>query len=768
MTSSTAFNFALPESNGIAPKSRVPTSNDAYCIADQLRRDNAIRERRWSAVYKCYKRFPPTEYSELAKKQLFGLSNVPYGQMTMDVDDKKSAFIDMVTDRNVSARIITKIGNEKERHEWSELISEKWDKSLWRWDSYFYNIDQDLESMLLFGKGIEIKDEKAAWQTRPYQIGQILIPDDTKANLENLGEMVIRDQYTPLEFWNKFKNSKDNPSTGWNFWACLDALRYHTQFTDYRMSMTQYLRKITEGNVSFARYFNVKIPVYIMFVKEYGGKISKYVFLQTYSTIAGARRMKEDQYMDQAGYLFQKQDYESDWNDMIFPFHGAAGSGKWHDIKGYAEDIFPAARQYDITMNKVIDGVDMEMMVPIKGVSADATDKLKKMEWGRMFVMPEEVDYAQRGFQLPIADAINATQVIMQDTYRGLANYGQVRRSGNQTARESELNFAQEAKLDGTQLRRYNICHTRWQRGMYRQFVKAKSGWKGYEIYEKFAEELKSEGVPEEAWQWENIDTFNSMMLPGAGSPANKVITAQRLSVVAGASAITEGQENAYRDEIAALAGRENVDLYRPKKKMDVPDQARVIAFENSVLNNPNANAENARVFPTDNHYEHIRGHFSDCMISSDQAMQQIKAGAWDAEDARNAVTSLMLKGGHIMAHMQMLALDQSKQNIVKQFGQSMEELKGRVDELTSIADEMTKAEQNNNPTQSEDEQKLQLKIAEKAIDLKAKQDAAQQKLAINATKAAATLEQRKQAAATEIAIKRAQAKQKSGGPVPE
>jgi hypothetical protein len=763
MKQAPAFNFATIEENGTAPASRVPTSNDAFCIADQLRRDNAEREHRWGSVYKCYKRFPPTDYSLLAKRQLMGLSNVNYGQLTFEVDDKKSAYIDMVTDRPVASKIRTRIGNAIEKKVWSEQIETAWNAALWNWDSYFYNVDQDLEEMLLFGKGIEIRDDQSSWLTRSYRNNQVLIPERTRANLDNLGELVIRDSYTPLEFWRKFKDSKDNKEIGWNFWACVDALRYYTNNRDFRLTTTQYLQKVAAGDLNFNQYFNVKIDVYIVFIKEWNGSVTKYIILQNYTPLAQMRgEDSEEQYMDKAGYLYVRENFltpKQTWTeDLIAPFHGSAGSGLWHEIKGYGEDIFPASRRYDISMNSIMDGVDMEMKVALTGGSADVTKKLKQMEWGRMFVMPEGVDFSQRRIQLPLGDAMAATEKMMQDTYRGVSSFNQVKPRAKQTLGEAELNFQEDAKLDGTQLRRYNICHTRWQKMLYKRFVESTSGSDGYDVYLEFKQNLKEQGVPDEAWTWENVGHMSSNMLPGAGSPANKFIASMKVAEIAGASAANPGQNNAYRDAIAHLAGRENVDAYRPIVPEDVPDEVRVIAFENVGLGNPMANPENIRVMPTDNHIEHIRGHFSDAMVGLDNAMQLIQGGRMDANGAADAVAVALLHGGHISAHMGMLAKDQSKAAIVKQFGQAMSELQSRTDEMINIATEMQQAESQQGPQLSPEERKLELKIAEKQIDLDAKQQSNQLKLAATATRTEQKLEADKERAATDLAIKRANA----------
>lgn len=55
-------------------------------------------KKKWSRIFRCYNLFPPNSYSMVAGKELFGSSNVPFGQMKYRVDNKKSPFFDKIVD----------------------------------------------------------------------------------------------------------------------------------------------------------------------------------------------------------------------------------------------------------------------------------------------------------------------------------------------------------------------------------------------------------------------------------------------------------------------------------------------------------------------------------------------------------------------------------------------------------------------------------------------------------------------------------------------
>lgn len=749
--------FATPDQNGVAPKCRIDNVSDAYFIATQLATYDLTRDQRRSAVYRCFRGFAPTQYSKLVAKELQTTSNVNWQMMKYRVNNQKSGYIDMVTDRRTVAEIRTKIGNDKEKWEWSQAIGVAYNNAIWDWKSYFPNTEQTLEEMLLYGKGIEIRDEKACWYTRSYHNNQVLIPDRTRTDLSNLEEWAIRDSYKPVEFWRKFKNAKENKNSKWNFWACLDALRTSTGYTNWKtVSNEEYLRRLAAGDINLNRYNFKTIDVYVFFVKEYDESITKYVFLRNYGMLGESRKIEEEEYLNKAGFLYCETNYEKDgWSNILYPFYGACGSGLWHDIDGYATDIYPQCRQYDITTNAQLDALRYSMMIFLKGGNSEETLRLKQMEVGNgLMVLPDGADFAQRAIQVDLRNAEMTKQSIMGDMDRGMANYGMVPHRVEQTAEESRLNFAQENKLDGTELRRYNICQTNWHWGLYSHLVRAKEGWKGYKEFKKFREYLEEAGVPEEAWQPENIEYFDCNFISATG--AAKIAALQQVAAIAGTVSTNEGERLAKKMLISSMIGRQNAEAIMPDAPPEMSDQQRIISFENAGLLDPNANPENFQVLPTDNQLEHIRGHFSDAMYTADLTQQAIQSGMADANYVANMGKALLNKGAHLTAHINFLAADKSKKQLVQTIGQQMEVLKGRTDEILAIAAEMAQTAEPEK--KSKEELELEYLAAKRSLELEFEEKSNQIKLANKAISHEQQNEARKDKTATDIAIKRARA----------
>lgn len=771
------FGTCSVDENGVAPNRRIPNCESAYQISLQLLRDNASRDRRNSRIYKCYKMFAPTDYSEIARKEMMGLSNTPFGQMKYRVDNRKGTFFDMVAQRTLAAQITTKHGNKRERKLWSDAISVAFNQLLNEWDRYYYNVNMDIEEMSLYGKGFEVAEGMDGWPTRSYHNSSILVPDYTYADLSNLGEFCIKRSYTPLELWGKISNGnevdeKRAKEAGWNTRAVIDCLRYQTNSSNntFLTSQAEWLRQVSAGNLNLSRYYNQRIDVFELIAEEYDKSISKMVVLQNYGPLVGSyneknrsvKKYTEEEYRDGYGFLFYKPDWvsakdfkEYGWSEVICPMVDIPGSGLWHEIKGFAEGIFSQCRYYDMHMNRIMDAMDWNMKLLLSGGSAEGTKKIKQMDWtGPAIALPEDVQPLQHRFEMPMERALAVMDKYMADVDRGTAQHQPAPIRGDITAEQARLDAAENAKIRGTELSQFNLCQTVWLRTLFRRLMRTKTGGEGYELKKKFEDFLSECEVPKEAYDLNNIESINSLMLSGAGSVSFKLMASQQLITLTGMTPANEGQEAAIRDGIAAIGGVQNLEAYRPRKKSEDGSEYRTIAQENLGFASPFAQAESLKVEPTDNHLEHLQGHFSDMNLKLTQAEQQMQAG--QIMQLQPLIPAFALEGAHMVAHLQYLSKDQTKEREVKALSQQLNVFQKRVDAITSAVQQAVEAQQPE--AQSKQDQDLQYIAAKNAMELKQKSDLAEQKRGERALDHQQRNESRKDQVATDLAAKRAKA----------
>jgi hypothetical protein len=414
-------------------------------------------------------------------------------------------------------------------------------------------------------------------------------------------------------------------------------------------------------------------------------------------------------------------------------------------------------------MNSLVDAVRLNSMLMIEGQGPDSTKMLKQMEWLPISVMPDGAKFIQNRFQLPVAESMSFMQFFMGDMYRGMGQYriNAPTAGGKQrTKGEAELDAAESAKLSGTQIRRFNECQTLYFKQLYKRFVSAKSSDDGYEYVKKFYEILEELGTPKEAAAWKNITSIRSNLISGAGSPSFKLITAEKLLQITAITPANEGQENAVKDAIAALSGRDNVARYRNTKPTKITDTARVIGFENAGMTDAFVNPQNFPVLPTDPHIEHAVGHLQDMMMQLQMTMQAVQGGQPELADLSLAVRSVKFKGGHIMAHVEYIAKDESKQDFLKQFMGGMQEAQGMADQLQQVYVEMAQAEaQKQGQPNSEEDIKLQYLAAKSGIEIDTKKKLADISVGKASISHAQRTEQRKEQGITQLALQKAKAR---------
>jgi hypothetical protein len=416
-----------------------------------------------------------------------------------------------------------------------------------------------------------------------------------------------------------------------------------------------------------------------------------------------------------------------------------------------------------------------------KGGTAEATKKLKQMEWQPWMILPQDVEPIQVSISIPFQEILAGIQFYQADLYRGIGAYniGMANKGGKQrTKGEAELDAAESAKLQGTQIRRFNDNQTRWLRMLYKRMSNTTKGGNGYKMKEQFVEFMEQNGVPKEAWKWENIENLESNMLAGSGSPSYKLMAAQQTVSLTGMTPANEGQANAIADAIAALNGRQNVNRYVQQSQVQIPDEQGIISMENIGMTDPKGNPANFRVYPDQNHIEHFNGHIQDAMVSLQEAQQAMQASpvaqnAMNSQQAQSSVddeafnllrdiyaTLMRFKGPHLVAHLGFIERDPTKKEMAKQYAQQMQMLQRGVDELGSQVAQMAQAKQQegNQGMQDPNTIKLQAMVAKEAIQadsLRKKEDI---KLAALANKAQLREATSMERASTDLATKRAKA----------
>jgi hypothetical protein len=668
---------AIPTTKG-APKTRFKNAYQVWQICDELEKQDRKRKKKRERIYKAYNRFPPGDYSTLWKNGQEWQSNCNFGMMAYVVDNTMTSFYDMVTERVLTAQIKTKHGKPADRVKWGEFISMGFDKVIRGWDDYLLNIEQDTLDMLLYGKGIQLKEDEEGIFSEHISADDIIMPDGTKLSLKNFDMVLIKRRYQLHEIWDKIEDESAATQRGWKRPAVLSSMIHQRKaWSDRYKEGDSYVKDINEGNVSLGSHLKEHLDCYMLLVKEFDGKISKYIVLRDYGPIISLTRKQNrnesqdkirETVINREGFLFSKENWADNIQDNLQVFIDNSGQGMWYATPSLAEKIFVQCRQYDFTMNAIMDAIKMNMSLMLQASTSDASEKIKALVFGPYTIIPADVPFVQQRLQLPTGEATNALQFMMLDMFRGIGEY-RVNEGGQQagqqkTATQTQIDSAEAAKLQGTQLKRFNDQHSKWQRATYKRMVNCKEGELDYEHFKKFKELMKEYCVPEAAWKYDNIESVESNMLAGAGSPSYKLMAAEKTIQITNISPRGEGQANAIEDALAALHGRSNVSRYMPKVQPDLTFDQRLAHMENQMLGNIFCNPADVQVMPNHDDSYHLEVHLEDMQRTVSLVNEMLGAGKVPDSVADTFMFKMMNQGAHCQAHIQKLSTDEGKKDI--------------------------------------------------------------------------------------------------------
>lgn len=770
--------------NGEAPESRVRTAAQCHTICVEMVTNDNSRSKRRERMWKAYKKFPPTDYSTLVELKMEDQSNVNWGMLAFIINNNMSSFFDMISERGVACDIITKTGTPLERRIYGELISVCYDQYAVREDyDYLINQERSILDMNLFGKGIHMYDSNEGFQSDCCSAREFFVPEDTEISLTKFDSFMRKRKFHLFDLWNKIKDKSAAEAMGWNVEAVLTAMRMSRKDwkSDYDNN-EQFLHDISSGRFALTSVSKEVVHVFDYYVREFDGKLSRHMVLQDYAPYISlvnertrAGKIDSDSLLNEEGFLFTKTGYADDIHTVVSVFLDRTGSGEWHDTPSLAEEIFVQCRQYDITMNSVMDAIKINMTLMLQGQTAESTEKLKAMVWGQFAILPSDMPFVQQRTQLDTTSATQSLQFMMSDLYSGIGSYRvQQTNPGGEapTATQRQLDAAESAKLTGTQIRRFNEQQTIYHRERYRRFVSLTPGEQGYEQFKKFKDELTEAGVPKAAWEFKNIRSITSNMIAGPGSPSYKLMAAEKIITFTNMTPKDDGQRAAIEDAIAAVAGRQNVRRYMPPKiKMDPDIHERFLGLECESFSDPNLNPRNVQAFPDDNHIQHIDYHMNDMAGTIAKLGDAIKDGSITKEIAMPGITRLMHEGAHIGAHMKFLALDQAKKPVIQKFSADLNVVQRAVEQLQQNLQkiqEQQDAQKEGGGFDAMNDPDIQRKLALAHIEIDTAQKVANIKMSSLANSHEAKDQISKDKAATDIAIATAKAEATAKQPQPK
>lgn len=722
----------LDEKTQAVPEARIANEPDARKVVEQLREADRPRSRKRAKVQGMLDGNPPYNPGTLRSKGQAHRTNLNLREGEGMVDSAKTPYYDLVFEVPQFAQVYCEYGDNDQRNfEWGQSMGKRYHDMLDCWTGMDFHFQLHQWQMCVYGAGPLCWRDARDWRSQAIKAGQVLVPDDAPANLEELETLVRPRSITPGDLYQSIKNEKAAKTAGWNVKIVKQAIVDAAPDSPSVLNDWEYYQaQIRAGDVTWNAK-SKRIFVCDLFQKEFDGKISHFILLDSDSVIS-----QRTGYRREEDFLFKKIGRFDCFDQIICPFFYDVGTGEWHSVKGLGPKIYDFCEVSNRLTGEMIDGARIGSGITLEAADANALLQTQIVHIGGGVV----IQPGYKAVQSRIAESLQGPLAVKRDLQSTLqSNTGQYRQRVSEenqepTLGQAQLNAQQQAVLGKGAVNRYYKTLDCWHKETLRRALAM--GIKLFKTHKqktpddysttmsesergalKFIQGCVTDGVPLEALDMEYICSIKATRAIGYGSAQmQEMVTGGLMQLLPMLD--EEGRNNVLRRRTALLVGQANVDaIVKPFEQADVPnDQVWAATMENNALREMGGDII---ITPKQDHVVHFGEHLNDVQ----QHAQQVGGGqnGGDPSDPMKLLIHLEQAGPHMNAHLLHVQGDPTRKDMVGQMRQALVALGKLTDELKQQLTEAMQAQAQQQPGQGPDPEAA-AKIMKVVGDLKLKQ----------------------------------------------
>lgn len=579
--------------------------------------------------------------------------------------------------------------------EWALKIATRYQYANEDDDSLDMHMQRSQLQMVVFGSGPMVWEDATDWKATSRMAGQLLLPDDASADIEDWETAGCPRSYLPTKLWDLVKNEESATAMRWNVAAVKRAImkaQPDAIVSAWGNQWERYEQDIRKSALGFnAR--SKRIVVADLYQKEFTNRISHFIVLQE----SDGAVMPEDSEDPNSGFLFRHIGRYECFGEFVCPFlYDVGPDGQWHSVKGAGPKIFDYCSASDKLTMRGLDGAMLATGPVLKAKDTKALSQTAITAIAGATVVGPDYEVQQQRVMPDLQSPLLMKRDLQSTLQSNTGQYRQRVSEENQepTLGQAQMNMQQQNVLGEGDASRY--CHQldRFHKERFRRLLVM-----GKKLYAKrknitpvdienetalSASEkgalkfyrgcVVQDGIPEEIMVFENFCRIKAVRLVGNGSSQMRVmIGKEMLSLLPTMN--ERGRTFALRMFASALGDETMADAIYPA--YGTPQQAdshiSVATLENNALKTPNAEVA---ISPEQDHVTHFGVHLK----SVAQHAQQIQAGQGDPHEL---LLHLEQAGPHTHEHLQAIAGDPTRKEQVKGMQQAWLGMSKMMDQLS-------------------------------------------------------------------------------------
>ena len=615
----------------------------------------------------------PYSAAELRRTGQSYRTNVNWRESESFLTMGMSAFFDVFSEVPHYATVKINHGDVNDSERYSRIITEEFDRMQKKDGNFDYLMQLSQHEMVLYGTGPLVFEDQTDWRCKPVKSADLLVPDGSKSNVNDWSMCVVRSTYQVHEMYSFIKDDEIAAGAGWDVAAAKKAIMDAAPKGDGGTvgggkSWEYYQQEIRNNDLTYSSKCNV-IEVAHVFYKEFPseenpeGAISHCII---------------DERGDGQKFLFRKINRYSKWSEAVHCMYYDKGDGSHHSVKGMGIKMYAALEMKNRLKCSLVDAALTRTAIHMVPNSPNDLNRTNVVQMGPYAILPPGYNVQQTS----AGGVLDAPMAVERDL-EGLmqANLSQYRqrldKGGNpRTATEIDAIVSQQSILGKTQLNRYYtqldvFFAERYRRAISPDLTPDMPG--GAEAL-AFQKACIDRGVPRVCF--DKYDYVQATRTAGRGSAMERRAIMNQLMGIVGMLPET-GRKHVIEDHIASMAGYHSLQRYYPvpEEDVDMQEQLQEAARENALFKT----GANIPVAGGDFHAIHAESHIA----AASEAVMAAQQGSGNPAEIANYL-SLIVR--HTASHMEELSQDSSRQEMVKEFNQQLQQLATIAQQLGSQA----------------------------------------------------------------------------------
>lgn len=739
------------------PDSRIGCAADARNIIAVLQRAEITRSARRAKINGLLNGNRPWNQATLVSKGQGERTNLNLREAEGFVAAAKTPYYDLESEVDRYAQFTLDYGDEPSREqEWSDKIATRYHYTLDDWGGRELVVQRSQYQMIVHGVGPRVWEDSRDWRSKSRMAGQILVPDDASADVEEWETAAIPRSYLPSELWEKIKDESAATTAKWNVPAVKQAIMKaapEALQTAYGNQWEFYEAEIRKGSAGWNNR-SKRIFVTALFQKEFDQKVSHFIVLDSTAQTPPDQTPTVSPVDPEIGFLFRKIGRFDCFSQIINPFlYDVGPDGQWHSVKGAGPKIFDFCEVSNRLTCKMIDGAVASSGLILQAKDGNALQQTAISHIAGAVVLHPDYKVEQHR----LGDNLQSPLLVKRDLKTTMdGNTGQYRRRVSDetpypTLGQEQMDASQQAVLSKGDVNRYYRSLDKWHKETFRRLLamgeslyQSRKGVAPTDDYEneekglspsecgalKFYRGCVEDGVPEEVLKFRNFCRIKATRSVGYGSAQMRLMIGDKLMSML-PTMDERGRNAALRMEASALGGQSLADVLYPRYDTPVlaDDQLALATLENNALRMPGGQVI---VTPPQDPVIHFQTHVQDV----GEHAQEVQAGQGNPMEL---LVHLHQVGPHTHQHLMTMQGDPTRKS---QFDQMMKVWLGMskmADQLQQQVEEAAKAAAANQQPQAPDPD-LIAKLAKVHGDLEIKRIKTMGDLALKKQKQDATL----------------------------